>query len=76
MSKIADEIAHAMQMAQEETGLHIPSEAVLIVPLGFEFDQVCGHRTVIAPTLSGITLAECDWRLAKAFEDALNYELD
>lgn len=69
-----EEIARAMRVAQEDTGLKIPPNAIVIVPMGYPFDSVCGHKTIVAPTLSVFALAECDWRLAKAFEDALMYE--
>lgn len=69
MRKEIEAIAKAMRDAQLDTGLHIPDSAVVIVPLGFPFDSVCGHRTIMAPTIGIITLAECEWRLAKAFDD-------
>jgi hypothetical protein len=71
MRKETEQIAAAIRLAQIETGLKLPEQAVLIAPVESWFDTECGLPVICVPTIGHWTLGNAPWKLTRVFEEAM-----
>jgi len=64
-----EKIAYALREAQKETGIKVTDDTVLVVDeKPSDEGTCCGMRVVYVPTFSHLSLGNCQYKLARAFE--------
>lgn len=70
--KTIEEVCKALRDAQAETGLRLPSNAVILCPDEDHLKSYGGVAVVYCPTIGQWSLGNAHWKLARAFEDMVN----
>lgn len=73
--KTIEIIAEALRLAQIDTCKHLSDNAIIVAPLGFPYDEVCGLPVVVVATQSHLTLGNCDYKITCEFENIYSHLL-